>query len=134
MSLTLKILLAADAFFALLLIVYLAVKYGKMFSKRPEYFKSENKEGVEVEVAYVDEPLAVKTEEVVATQLNEQKEAEIEETKIEESSKEEEEVDESPLPEKEKENIEEERKQKEEVALTIGSFEELETLVSSEKE
>ncbi len=133
MSLTLKILLAADAFFALLLIVYLAVKYGKTFSKRPDFFKSENKDGVEVEVAYVDEPLAVKTEEVVATLAKEEKELAKEEVK-EEQSKEEEKVVESPLPEEEIEPVKEEKKQKEEVALTIGSFEELETLVSSENE
>ncbi len=65
MNLTLKILLLLDAFFALLLAVYLFIKYRRKFKKRPEIIKSENeREEKEVEVTYEEEKVKLVTEEV----------------------------------------------------------------------
>lgn len=67
MSLTLKILLLLDAFFTLLLAVYLFIKYRRKFKKRPEIIRSANeKEETEVEVTYEEEKVKVVTEEVSA--------------------------------------------------------------------
>ena len=54
MSLTLKILLATDAFFALLLVVYLVVKYTGVFNRKPEFFNQKKENGEEMEVSYVN--------------------------------------------------------------------------------
>ena len=60
MSLTLKILLLLDAFFALALAVYLFIKYRKKFKKRPEIIRNESgKEETEVEVTYEEEKVKV---------------------------------------------------------------------------
>lgn len=61
MSLTLKILLAVDAFFALLLISYLVVKYSTVFNRRPEIYSSE-KEQTPVEVSYEEVAVTEKKE------------------------------------------------------------------------
>jgi hypothetical protein len=67
MSLALKILLLLDAFFALLLAVYLFIKYKRKFKKRPEIIINANaKEETEVEVTYEEEKVKVVTEEVSA--------------------------------------------------------------------
>ncbi len=58
MSLTLKILLIADVVTAILLSVYLGIKYGKIFSKRSDVFKVEKGKEIEkeLEVSYEDVP------------------------------------------------------------------------------
>ena len=58
MSLAIKILLIADIVTALLLIAYLAIKYSKIFSKRPKSFNVESViEGDKMpEVTYEDKP------------------------------------------------------------------------------
>ena len=126
MSLTLKILLAADAFFALLLIVYLGVKYGKIFSKRPESFKLEKANGTqeEVEVTYEEEPAPIKTEAIDITVVEEVKETSEGQPTLDVEEEKEQEIA-STTQEEEKEEVEKEE------ALTIGSFEELESIVSS---
>jgi hypothetical protein len=60
MSLTLKILLLCDTFFALLLIVYLLIKYTKIFTRRPEFFPTTKEDGEEVEVSYQEPSTPVK--------------------------------------------------------------------------
>ena len=56
MSLALKILLIADIVTAILLSIYLGIKYGKIFSKRYDVFKMENVNDLEQqpEVSYED--------------------------------------------------------------------------------
>ena len=63
MSLTLKILLLLDAFFALLLAVFLFIKYRRKFNKRPEIIVQSKETEIEVEVAYEEEKVKVVTEE-----------------------------------------------------------------------
>ena len=46
MSLTLKILLMVDVLFALLLLVYVIVKYVEVFNRKPKIFKPEIINGV----------------------------------------------------------------------------------------
>ncbi len=112
MSLTLKILLAADAFFALLLVLYLTLKYGKLFSKKPEIFKPEIKDGVEIEpeVTYEEEKISVVTQTIIQ--------------KPEEGIA---------TGEKAMSDSGENAQVQEEVKLTIGSFEDLEDLVNGKK-
>ena len=105
MSLALKILLIADVVTAILLSVYLGIKYGKIFSKRSDVFRAEraNKLEREPEVSYEDKPL---------------KEGESEKRLTEENK---------PL-------LEQEEKKPFGEKLVIGSFEELEKLIKENGE
>ena len=80
MSLTLKILLATDAFFALLLVVYLVVKYTGVFNRKPEFFNQKKENGEEMEVSY-EEPVVPLKKEVKIEEKVEVKE-EIKEEKL----------------------------------------------------
>lgn len=62
MSLTLKILLSVDVFFALLLLIYVIVKYTEIFNRKPKIFKPEIINGVEAEVSYTEEPTSFKVD------------------------------------------------------------------------
>lgn len=73
MSLTLKILLATDAFFALLLVVYLVVKCTGVFNRKPEFFDLKKENGEEMEVSY-EEPVVPLKKEVKIEEKVEEKE------------------------------------------------------------
>lgn len=104
MSLTLKILLMVDVFFALLLLVYVIVKYVEVFNRKPKIFKPEIINGVEAEVSYTEEPTVFRVnsiQEVNNQQVNNQQE-----------------------------NNQEEKEDKAQ-KISIGSFEELEDTIKA---
>ncbi len=78
MSLAIKILLLADVVTALLLIAYLAIKYSKIFSKRPKTFNLESViEGDKMpEVTYEDKPIVGEQMEIIRPEISLPKEEE----------------------------------------------------------